>query len=76
MKEKISMAADAAVKKETVRLSNLSDMVGVLSPSNTLRRGYSITRVDGKAVSDASNLKPGQTIETQLDKGKIISVVK
>ncbi len=76
LKEKISMAADAAVKKETVRLSNLSDMVGVLSPSNTLRRGYSITRVDGKAVSDASNLKPGQTIETQLDKGKIISVVK
>lgn len=73
--DRISAAADSALKKEGVRLANLSGLVEVLSPGNTLRRGYSITRVGGKAVTDASRLAPGSRIETELHHGRISSTV-
>ena len=51
-------------------------MLNALSPEATLRRGYSITRVDGKAVTDASQISSGTEIETTLANGTIISVKK
>ncbi|MDE6794001.1 MAG: exodeoxyribonuclease VII large subunit [Muribaculaceae bacterium] len=71
----ISMAADGVVKRSSARLDNLTGMIEVLSPANTLRRGYSITRVNGHAVTDASTVKPGDILETQLNSGTILSKV-
>ena len=71
----ISMAADGVVKRSSARLDNLAGMIEVLSPANTLRRGYSITRVTGHAVTDASTIKPGDILETQLNSGTIRSEV-
>lgn len=48
-------AADTAMKRNVARLDSLAGMIGALSPDNTLKRGYSITRVNGKAVTDASS---------------------
>lgn len=64
------------IQRERLRLQRLDDMLRLLSPDNTLRRGYSITRVNGHAVSDASKISPGTTIETTLASGKIISISK
>ena len=47
-----------------------------LDPQLLLRRGYSITTIGGKAVRDASLLKSGDEIVTQLEKGSVHSVVK
>lgn len=63
-------------EKENKRLEHISKMLSVLSPENTLRRGYSITRVDGKAVTDASSLKTGDTITTTLASGSITSKIE
>ncbi|KAA3804512.1 exodeoxyribonuclease VII large subunit, partial [Bacteroides ovatus] len=41
-----------------------------------LSRGYSITIKDGKAVTDASSLKPGDHLITRLSKGEVRSVVE
>jgi len=41
-----------------------------------LSRGYSITIKDGKAVTDASLLKPGEHLITRLSKGEVRSVVE
>ncbi|MDE5663773.1 MAG: exodeoxyribonuclease VII large subunit [Muribaculaceae bacterium] len=62
--------------RETERLESLSRLISVLSPDATLSRGYSITRVDGKAVRSAAELPPGAIIETTLSDGKIQSEVK
>lgn len=64
------------IQRERLRLQRLDDMLRLLSPNNTLRRGYSITRVNGHAVSDASKISPGTTVETTLASGKIISISK
>lgn len=60
-------------ERPMLRLRNLENMLRVLSPENTLRRGYSVTRVNGKAVRDADELKPGDEIVTTLYQGEIRS---
>ena len=45
-------------------------------PQLLLSRGYSITLKDGKAVRDPQQLKPGDEIETRVEHGTILSVVK
>ena len=45
-------------------------------PQILLSRGYSITLKDGRAVRDPQQLRPGDEIETRVEKGTIRSVVK
>lgn len=45
-------------------------------PEKQLARGYSITLYRGKAVKDASTLKPGDELVTIVSRGKVASVVK
>ena len=45
-------------------------------PKLLLSRGYSITLYQGKALRDATQLKPGDEIETIVEKGTIKSMVK
>lgn len=56
-------------------LEKLQDMVNVLSPSNTLKRGYSITRINGKAVTASKKLKEGDVITTEFHEGTVDSRV-
>ncbi|MDH4231777.1 MAG: exodeoxyribonuclease VII large subunit [Nitrospirota bacterium] len=58
------------------RLENLEKVVGLLDPVNVLRRGYSITRLQGKALKDISCLRKGDVIDTRLFSGVIKSVVE
>ena len=76
LRQQLVTASATVLEKAQSKIEKYEGMVDVLSPQNTLRRGYSITRVDGKAVTEASALKAGQTIETQLKDGTIISTVK
>lgn len=69
-------AATAASERERRHLQRLDDMLRLLSPENTLKRGYSITRAAGRAVTDPSVLPPGTELETTLASGKILSVTK
>jgi len=51
--------------------------LAALSPQATLHRGFSITRTaDGKVVTSASQVKPGDRILTQLANGEIGSEIK
>lgn len=72
---RLSMAATGAADRSHRQLQRLSDVVQALSPANTLRRGYSVTRVDGHAVTDTSHLAPGTHLVTSLYNGTIESEV-
>lgn len=78
--DRIRLRMESALRNVTerprMRLKNLEDMLRLLSPENTLKRGYSITRVNGKAIYDPSTLKPGDEILTRLYRGEIRSSVK
>lgn len=45
-------------------------------PQRILNLGFSITRINGNAVQDASSLKSGQVIETTLKNGVVTSTVR
>ena len=57
------------------RLELAATTVKYVDPCNVLKRGYSITRLNGKAVKDITELSSGDCLETQLAGGTVKSVV-
>jgi len=56
-------------------LAATSRLLNALSPQATLNRGYSITRINGKAVTSATQLNPDDVITTQLADGQVTSTI-
>ena len=75
-KKDLSQVAKALLARQSHRLALLQQRIADASPDELLSRGYSITIKDGKAVTDASSLKPGDRLTTRLLKGEVQSVVE
>lgn len=58
------------------RLEQAEALCAALHPDAALRRGFSLTLKAGKVVTAAAELKPGDTLETQLKEGSVQSVVQ
>ncbi|AFV00979.1 exodeoxyribonuclease VII large subunit [Simiduia agarivorans] len=59
------------------QLKQLMQALHNLSPLQTLERGFAIvTNAKGQALMDANQVKPGDTIQARLHKGKITATVK
>lgn len=69
------MLLENALQRHTERLNAKANMIEALSPQATLNRGYTITRVNGHAVTDASQVKPGDVITTIMARGSVNSTV-
>ena len=76
LSSRLSVALQARLLKEKHRLDLLEKSVEAASPDLLLKRGYSITLKDGKAVTDASLLKPGDGVVTRVAKGQFSSEVQ
>lgn len=61
--------------RERYRLELLSQRITALDPMLVLKRGYSITLHNGKAVRNPADLSDGDEIETRLEKGIVKSIV-
>jgi exodeoxyribonuclease VII large subunit len=61
--------------RESERVSSLDNAVKHLDPTNVLRRGYSITRLEGRSVLSTENLTKGMSLETTLASGTFVSVI-
>lgn len=61
---------------ESHRVQLLAQRVAASDPSLLLRRGYSVTLHNGRAVTDASALAEGDVIETRFAHGSALSVVQ
>lgn len=57
------------------QIENLDKQVELMSPAQVMKRGYSITRLNGVAVKQVRDLQPGDEISTDLWKGSVHSVV-
>ena len=75
IKSRLPIVIDRRLLTEKHRLQLMEEKARSLDPTLLLQRGYSITMKDGKAVKDASTLKPGDTLETRLAKGSVTSTV-
>lgn len=73
--ENIATAACAAMERSRQRLDSTGALLDALSPMATLRRGYSITRIDGHAVKSVGQMPDGTVIETIVADGRVVSTV-
>lgn len=73
MRNQLLPLAVSAISRAAERLKAAESLLHVLSPENTLKRGYSITRLNGKAVRDPLLIMPGSIIETELASGRVKS---
>lgn len=73
--QSIAREAVLPLERAAEKLRNLSELAGVLDPRNTLRRGYSVTRIAGRAVTDAATMKTGDKIVTTLFSGTLTSQI-
>ncbi len=62
------------LRRHSERLDAKEHLLQALSPQATLNRGYTITRVNGHAVTDALQVAPGDEITTILARGTITSI--
>ncbi len=76
LKQRIPMLLERRLLAENHRLQLMEEKLKALDPQLLLKRGYSITLHNGRAVKDAKALKAGDEIETHLANGAIHSIVK
>lgn len=64
------------IKNEQLLLEGLEKNIRIMDPKNVLKRGYSITTKNGKALTSTDDILVGDQLETVLMEGKLISIVK
>ena len=65
-------------RRDRMRLGELAAGLDHLNPLGVLARGYSVTRLhsDGRVLTDAASISPGDRIRTVLNRGEVLSVVE
>ena len=74
LKEGLKNRTNVRLTKEGMSVSGLENSVRLLDPRNVLKRGFSITLVNGKAITDESEVKTGEELTTLLYNGTIKSI--
>ena len=74
--QRLLTALDHRLTSERHRMELIEEKAKALDPALLLKRGYSITLFNGRAVRDPQSLKEGDEIETRIEKGIIKSIIK
>lgn len=74
--EKLEKSIQRIHKNKSHILEVCTEKIIALNPLNILKRGYSITKVGNTVIKESSQLKIGDSIETIVKNGKIISKVE
>jgi exodeoxyribonuclease VII large subunit len=75
LKEKTQVQSLLITKDALAAINGIEKNVDNMSPANVLKRGYSITLLNGKSVADVSQVKDGDVLNTLVHNGSIASVV-
>lgn len=76
MDVRLSSASLSRIKSESHRLEVISERIRMNDPALLLKKGFSMTTLNGKVVRNANDVCTGDIIETTLENGSITSVVK
>lgn len=62
--------------KESMRLEALADKIELLSPRKVMARGYTLATCDGKILTDASQIAPGNVMTIHFRDGKVVATAQ
>lgn len=63
------------IRSEKKNLSSIQEKLRLVDPQNILKRGYSLTLLNGKIVKSVEQIKEGDWLETRLSDGMVESTV-
>lgn len=72
---RLKSAIGQSLRHKADKLDSLQKLIDVLSPEATLRRGYSITRINGSALTDPNDVNDGDEVTTTVAGGTLRSRV-
>ncbi len=72
----LQVYARQRIREEKVRIGNVEEQVNLLNPENILKKGYSISIVNGKLLQSADQAEKGVEMVTRLFDGEIKSIIK
>ncbi|CAM4293503.1 exodeoxyribonuclease VII large subunit [Gillisia limnaea] len=75
-KRSILSNAKNTLNEAVANLSFTEEKIRMLSPLNILKRGFSITRQNGKVIRNADEIQKDLLLETQLYKGNLYSRIE
>jgi exodeoxyribonuclease VII large subunit len=61
------------LKYENIKLDNTLEIINLMSIESTLKRGFSITRKNGKVIKSINEVEKGDVMEIQVADGKLNS---
>jgi exodeoxyribonuclease VII large subunit len=71
--QRVARAAAAQVRMQRLELTGLERRIQSLDPVNVLKRGFTITLHDGKAIKNIKAIKPGDVLTTITLDGQVTS---
>lgn len=72
----ISIAPLRILKSHIEAMAHYEKNIALADPSSILRRGFSITRHNGKSINSATSLIEGDILHTEFSDGSVISTVE
>lgn len=77
LRQRFDRASQDLLVRRAERLGRLKGLLRTLGPESAFQRGFSITlAADGKIVTSAASLKPGDHLRTKFADGEAVSVVE
>lgn len=73
--QRLQLFSQHFLKEKYSELANISRLIHMADPSQLLKRGFSITRINGKSIQSIQDIQEGDSIETLLIDGTIYSQV-
>jgi exodeoxyribonuclease VII large subunit len=64
------------IRNKDKELTGLEKNISIMNPENVLKRGYSITLLNGRAVKTIAQVVEGDVLKTVITDGNIISTAK
>ncbi|WP_270088918.1 exodeoxyribonuclease VII large subunit [Sphingobacterium sp. SYP-B4668] len=75
LERSLLITVQQSFKEQQNSLDHTARVLRLADPFQLLKRGFSITKVNGKLVTSISDIQSGDTIQTMLDQGMIESTV-
>lgn len=75
LSQRLNLFSQHFIKEQYGDLAHLSRIIKMADPALLLKRGFSITKINGSAVKSIDSLQEGDQIETILFDGKISSTI-
>jgi len=74
-KEKLKEKCIDFINKKVELLEHLNELLVIINPVNTLKRGFAIVKKDTKIITNLSEIKIGETLNIQFYDGTVQTIV-